>query len=143
MGSGAYDLTGIIGPSSAVVRGDELWFYYTGIKYRGARHRPEYPHGFDLYQGAICLAVLRRDGFISLDADEEAGTVLTKPFSLLGQQLFVNVDAPQGELRTEVLDMLGRPWKNHCDDSHAGQTCIRSLSTRGNTQTDHVIDWRA
>src|SRR5262249_46330689 len=32
--SGAYDLTQIIGPSAPVVRDDELWFYYTGLKYR-------------------------------------------------------------------------------------------------------------
>jgi len=51
--SGAYDLTRILPPSRPILRGDELWFYYTGIKYRcppeGAR---------DL--GAVCLAALRR-----------------------------------------------------------------------------------
>ena len=35
VGSGAYDLTQILGPSDVVRRGDELWFYYTGHKYRG------------------------------------------------------------------------------------------------------------
>ena len=31
----AYDLTQILPPSSPVVREDELWFYNTGLKYRG------------------------------------------------------------------------------------------------------------
>jgi hypothetical protein len=102
MGAGAYDTQQIIGPSSPVVRGDELWFYYTGIKYRDA---PEHP---DPDQGAICLAVLRRDGFISLDAGEQEGTVTTKPFKLTGARLYVNVDAPKGELCIEALDGNGK-----------------------------------
>jgi hypothetical protein len=116
LGEGAYDLTQLIGPSSAVVRGDELWFYYTGIKYRASwKYVGEYPHGemvplpgLDPDKGAICLAVLRRDGFISLDASDTAGVVVTKPFEMSGRALFVNVDAPKGELRVEVCDGDGK-----------------------------------
>ena len=114
-GAGAYDLTQILPPSHPVVRGDELWFYYTGIKYRGgATYVGAYPNGefvprptLDRDTGAICLAVLRRDGFISLDADRQPGTLLTQPFRLPDGKLFVNVDALKGELRVEVLDSRG------------------------------------
>ena len=102
LGSGAYDLTGLLGPSRAVIRGDELWFYYTGAKYRRPPPRAE-PDA-----GAVCLAVLRRDGFVSLDSGQQQGTLLTKPFKLCGDRLFVNVDAPEGELRVEALDSQGR-----------------------------------
>ena len=64
-------------------------------------------HGYDIDTGAICLAVLRRDGFISLDAGEKQGSILTDPFELPGTKLLVNVDAPKGELRAEVLDEDG------------------------------------
>lgn len=116
MGAGAYDLTQIIGPASAVVRGDELWFYYTGTKTRGAGSLS------DDYQGpkiepdnaAICLAVLRRDGFVSLEAGmylalggPDKGAVLTKPFKVPGEKLMVNLDAPEGELTVEVLNKKG------------------------------------
>ena len=97
--SGAYDTLCIACPSYPAVRGDELWFYYVGIKtyaISSLRFRD---------QGAICLAVLRRDGFVSLDAGEVEGIVLTKPFTLPGGKLFVNVDAPHGSLRVEALDM--------------------------------------
>ncbi len=100
VGAGAYDTVQMIGPASAVIRDDELWFYYTGIKSRG----PEY----DVHGGAICLAVLRRDGFVSLDATATEGTVQTKPFTVSGEQLHVNVDALDGELRIEVLDVDGK-----------------------------------
>ena len=115
LGSGAYDLTQIMPPSAPVVRGDELWFYYWGGKYRGTfRWEGKYPKGkmimlpgFDPDGGAICLGVLRRDGFISLDAAEEGGTVLTNPLKLPGDKLFVNVDALTGELLVEVLNKNG------------------------------------
>lgn len=100
--SAAYDLTQILPPSSPVVRGDELWFYYTGLKYRDP------PEGTkDKDGGAICLAVLRRDGFVSLDAGAQPGVLLTQSFAVPGAKLFVNADAPQGEIRAEVLDPAG------------------------------------
>ena len=100
-GSGAYDQTQIMPPSSAVVHGDELWFYYTGAKYRRLPPRP------DPDVGAICLAVLRRDGFIGLAAGAKAGTVLTDPFTVPGTALVVNLDAGAGELTVQALDASG------------------------------------
>jgi hypothetical protein len=101
VGQGAYDLTQLLGPSAPVIRGDELWFYYSGIKYRTP------PKDADNDAGAICLAVLRRDGFISLDAGANEGMILTKPFTVTAGSLLVNVDAPTGELCVEVLDETG------------------------------------
>ncbi|MFH1008263.1 MAG: hypothetical protein V1800_12310 [Candidatus Latescibacterota bacterium] len=95
--SGAYDLQCIIGPSFPVVRGNELWFYYTGIR------NYAYVSSNQGDNGAICLAVLRRDGFVSLDAGAKEGVLLTQPFTLNGGSLYVNVDAPKGALRVEVL----------------------------------------
>lgn len=98
-----YDWTQLLPPSAPVVRGDELWFYYTGLRYRVP------PADADRRAGAICLAVLRRDGFISLDAGEEAGTLVTKPFLVNGANWFVNVDAAQGSVEVTVLDDAGQP----------------------------------
>ena len=102
--SGAYDSKVILPPSSAVVRGpgclegadklskDQLWFYYTGGK-----AEPD-PDSF-----AVCLAILRRDGFISLDAGETKGIVLTNPFTASGSKMFVNVDALKGEFLVDII----------------------------------------
>jgi hypothetical protein len=108
--SGAYDLTQILPPSAPVVRDDDLWFYYTGLKWRSSfKYIGKYPNGEyesivgrDRDGGAICLAVLRRDGFISLDAGEHEGHVITKPFAMSGGKLFVNANARDGELRAEI-----------------------------------------
>ena len=44
--SGAYDLTQLLSPSAPVVRDDEFWFYYTGLKYRSNfDYKGTYPNG--------------------------------------------------------------------------------------------------
>ncbi len=113
--SGAYDLTQILPPSAPVVRDDELWFYYTGLKWRSSfTYLGTYPNGEHVPLpgrnrdgGAVCLAVLRRDGFVSLDAGEEEGSVVTRPFKLPAGKLYANADAQHGELRVEVCDIQG------------------------------------
>jgi hypothetical protein len=54
------------------------------------------------------LATLRRDGFASMNASSDAGTLTTRPIRFSGKHLFVNVDAPDGELRVELLDAQGQ-----------------------------------
>ena len=110
--SGAYDLTQILPPSTAIVRDDELWFYYTGLKHRGTfTYVGTYPNGEHVKMpgrsrdlGGVCLAVLRRDGFISLDADHSDGVLVTEPFDLPAGKLHVNVDATDGRLQVTLLD---------------------------------------
>ena len=109
LGAGAYDTQTIIGPSAPVVREDELWFYYTGIQHYAFVASGNQP-GFDDYRadkGAVCLAVLRRDGFVSLDAGETAGRVVTAPFVAAGVTLSLNVRAIGGEARVTVRDRNG------------------------------------
>lgn len=81
-----------------VVR-DKLYFYVSGRMLS------------DRFWDGNChtgLAVMRRDGFASMDADEKAGVLTTRPVRFKGRYLFVNIDAPKGELRVEVLDRNGR-----------------------------------
>jgi len=61
-----------------------------------------------MYAGASTgLATLRRDGFASMEAGAGGGTLTTRPVTFNGDRLFVNVNAPQGELRVSVLDGNG------------------------------------
>jgi hypothetical protein len=52
--------------------------------------------------------VLRRDGFASLDAGPDGGTLTTRPVHFAGTHLFVNANVASGELTAEVLDERGR-----------------------------------
>jgi len=83
-----------------VVMDDKLWFPYTGF----SGIAPSGKRG--MYTGgAIGLATLRRDGFASMDAGEKPATLTTRPIKFSGEHLFVNLDAPRGELRVEVLTL--------------------------------------
>ena len=89
------------------IHGDTLWFYYTGFQGNVDRKdRPFLETGmYD--RGSTGVAFLRRDGFVSLDADATGGEVLTRPVIFNGKHLFVNVDAPEGRLRAELVDDAG------------------------------------
>jgi hypothetical protein len=110
LGAGAYDTQTLIGPSAPVVRGDELWFYYTGIKQYAMTKSGADPGCEDYVpdKGAICLAVLRRDGFVSLDAGDAEGVVTTRDFALEGTQVRVNLAAAKGQATAELLGAEGR-----------------------------------
>lgn len=104
LGPGVIDTGQIMASSHPVRHGDELWFYYSGID---VRHRPNVPRVIDEYRGAICVAMLRVDGFVSLHAGPDGGFVDTRPVVLDGGRLCVNVTAP-GEVRVELTSRDGR-----------------------------------
>jgi hypothetical protein len=94
------------------VRGDKLWFYYIGyagdpaVKLGDPGVKSSMHSG--LYANAATgIAFLRRDGFASLNADHKGGSMTTRPLTFSGRHLFVNLDAPHGSLRAEVIDMNG------------------------------------
>jgi hypothetical protein len=82
-----------------LVVGEKLYFYVSG--------RALDPTG---RQGNMStgLAILRRDGFASMDAGAPAGTLTTRPVSFNGRCLFVNVNARHGKVQAEVLDRAGK-----------------------------------
>ncbi len=85
-----------------LVVGRHLHFYFGG---RVQRPGQTYPGV------AVGLATLRRDGFASLDAGPEGGVMTTKPVTFTGNFMFVNLktNAPDGELRVEIVHPDGRP----------------------------------
>ncbi len=103
LGAGAYDTMQILGPSFPIVRGERLWFYYSGIRHRWP------PRKASPERAAICLATLRRDGFVSLDATADGGAVTTVPFFWEGERCFLNADAADGEIRCELVGATGQP----------------------------------
>ena len=118
-----------------LIVGDRLYFYVSG--------RKGVPGTSDPGVCSTGLATLRRDGFASMDHGDRAsgvqhadwpaapGTLTTRPVRFAGQYLFVNVDldAPAGELRVEVLDRDGRalaPFgQGSCRPIRAGGTRVR------------------
>lgn len=88
-----------------LIVGDSLYFYVSG------RYNPK-PKGSSNF--ATGLAMLRRDGFVSMRAGKKEGYLETK-INLFenSNYLFVNADITKGKLLAEVLDIHGNPVKGY------------------------------
>ena len=101
--------TGQLMPTSRpIIKDDgEIWIYYNAIRTRGLMEL--YPKDIQDFLNenigsAICLATLRPDGFVSLDAKNQ-GVVITKPIKInRNASIHINVDSTNGYLAAEVLD---------------------------------------
>lgn len=92
-----------VGGICAIV-GDQLWFYYIGFKGDPENRHPDSMKSGMYANGSTGIAILRRDGFASMSANKDGGTLVTRPVTFTGKHLFVNADCPDGELRVEILD---------------------------------------
>jgi hypothetical protein len=91
------------------VRGDKLWIYYTGFQGDANKVGGNWLQNGMYDRGATGVALLRRDGFASLDAGAEPATLTTRPVTFSGSRVFVNAATAAGELRVEILDEAGGP----------------------------------
>jgi len=112
-----------------LVVGEKLYFYISG------RAGKSYPGcNYNDAGASTGLAVLRRDGFASMDAGDEAATLTTRPVRFSGKHLFVNLAAPKGELRVEVLDRDGKVIKpftrENCTPLRADKT-LQAVKWKG------------
>ena len=111
--------------------GDELWFYYSGRTYRhggysgkdrgtetdgserarvgGTGSAADTPEFYQGMRGAIGLAKLRLDGYVSLSASYDGGSVTTAPVLPGGDTLHLNAASRWGEIVVEVLGLDGEP----------------------------------
>ena len=83
-----------------LVVGDQLYFYVSGRALDASGKQGRMSTG---------LATLRRDGFASMNAAKQTGTLLTRPLTFKGSHLHVNTKCPAGELKAEVLNLAGEP----------------------------------
>ena len=126
---GTWDDT-IVAVAKPVVWKDEILLYYTGRNLPCGAQLPDHPQSGLLNQVidgrrmgyAIGLARMRLDGFASIEAYEDGGTMTTRPMRFTGDRLYVNARAPQrpfgaaaspsdpwGSVRVELLDVDERP----------------------------------
>lgn len=95
-----------------LIVGDSLYFYCSGRRLNKIM--------WDSYT-STGLAKLRRDGFVSMKAGKEEGTLLTEPVVFDGKYLFVNADVAgdKSSLYVELIDERGCPvegfTKNDCN----------------------------
>lgn len=85
-----------------LIVGDSLYFYSSGRRLNKIM--------WDSYT-STGLATLRRDGFVSMHAGREEGTLTTEKLSFDGTYFFVNADVKEkkAQLAVELLDEQGTP----------------------------------
>ena len=111
-----YGTSQLLPAGQPIVRDDgEIWIYYNALRLPGSmenyRTYNRYKELFRLNvdpehfedSGALSLARLQPDRFVSVDGDESAA-IITKPFMLRGENVYINADARWGEIYTEILD---------------------------------------
>ncbi|MEA1950955.1 MAG: hypothetical protein U9N87_06190, partial [Planctomycetota bacterium] len=126
-GPAKFDAGCILGQvNTPVIHNDEIWVYYTAITTEHGGKMPE-------KRITIGLATWRLDGFVSLDAGNEPGTLETVPLKPTGNRLVVNADASRGHLAVEVLDRDGKTLPGYSLDD-----CI-AMKTDG---IRHMVKWK-
>lgn len=86
---------------------DEIWIYYVGWNWDRAGRVDPFANG--VKKAAISRAILRLDGFVSLNASyDQIGEIVTKPLRFSGELLQVNANTGAGgSIRIEVLNAKG------------------------------------
>ena len=110
--AGAWDW-GMVYADGPILHDDQLWFFYMAgnLTHNGFSAQPwqgSYPTPVRRGKG---VAVLRPDGYVSVEAESYAPGILTthRFRQEQGGQIRVNVDAGAGELRYELLEDTGQP----------------------------------
>jgi hypothetical protein len=126
---------GTLPGTGPIVRGDELWFYYS--QYNNSHHGP-------FRNAAIGLATLRRDGFVSLTSAKKTARITTKPFKLLGNQVLINI---KGTVRVALMDINGQtlaqsdPFNGDDCDSLTRWHDNKDLHVYRNRQVKLSFEW--
>lgn len=116
-----------------IVDGDELRFYYSA--FRGDTTVTCQPTAQDgMYANASTgFAVLRRDGFSSMNAAGFTAFLMTRPLRFEGSCLFVNADFHKGGLRIAVYDEANQPIAGY-----EAENCIQMKED----STKYRITWQ-
>ena len=101
---GAWDDGMVFASDRVIERDDAWWLYYTGHDgYHDAKDRV----------GSVGLVKFRKEGFVSIRADERGleSYVVTRPLRWPGGELAINADASDGYVKVAATDAFRRPYE--------------------------------
>ncbi|MCC6696215.1 MAG: hypothetical protein IT365_11350 [Candidatus Hydrogenedentes bacterium] len=110
---GEWDSGFFVTQSRALDVGDEVWLYYGASNYTHGTpclYRSEGTGRLTTFTGSIGLAIWQRDRFVSVDAPQEGGNLMTVPIVFTGDRLEVNAHTGEGgSIVIRILDAAGKP----------------------------------
>ncbi len=110
-----------------LIVGEELWFYYSAYAGDPKRITKDWHINGTYANGAVGLAKLRRDGFVSMQARHPGASLTTRPLIFSGDHLFVNANTSGADLTVECLDEANQPIapfvRQQCRAFRGNSTC--------------------
>lgn len=127
---GSYDWAQIRLGKGIVEHDDKIYLFYCGFDWL---HRKDMIH-----KRYTCLATLRRDGFVSLDASGD-GYVLTKPLMCPGGRLHINATTKdQGAIHVAIRRGDGQFDGEWLDEWNFDRAVVFTGDS-----TDCIVNWKA
>ncbi len=96
---------GWVSKGSPLAVGDDLHFYYGGTN---MTHNYKIMNDEGTLKMRLGLGVVKRGRLVGYHAGDAEGQLLTRPFTLSGRRLTLNVDARGGEVKAALADEEGR-----------------------------------
>jgi hypothetical protein len=129
-GSWDWGMVYVSGGSNLVYRGDEVWIYYAAQPFTHG----DYSAAEREALGSVMRAVLRVDGFVSVDAGFRPGEFTTPPMVFAGKHLALNVDTGGGgHLLVELQDAAGKPL---------GGYALTDCDAVNSNRVDQRVSWK-
>ena len=116
-----------------ITHNDQIYFYYGGVN--GPHTGRKFKQVERKHKSMLGLATLRRDGFISLNASETEGYMLTKLLILNGTELHLNVDVSQGYVTVAITDDIGTPLESYTSQQIVGDQLEVPVKFNGSLET--------
>jgi len=133
--AGTWEAGKVVTVNRPLIVGDEIWIYYAGTQRTHGVHSDDWRNART--SGAIGLAKLRLDGWVSVYAGGEPGMLTTKPLKFAGDKLVINADAQDGWVGVEILGRTGQrpvPGFSLADcDRFSGDSVRNTVKWRGNS----------
>ena len=145
---GAWDRGLILGTANGLVQlDDHIYIYYSAHIANHGKGRGRSREASLMYRcGGIGLAMLRRDGWVSLDAGVKPGHVITKPFVVpppadgkSAPELLVNANAYMGEVSVSILDADGNPIEGFTKSNPIQHDALRTQITWPNADPATLV----
>ena len=117
---------------------DKLYFYYGAFSGKSPKLQGNMVGSHEDSNamhagGSTGLAILRRDGFASMNANKNIESLTTRPVMFKGSHLFINANTQHGEMKVEILNENNTPIK-----SYTAEDCVPvSIDT-----TSQCIRWK-
>jgi len=109
--------------------GDQVVHYWAGL---------DQPHDLIESRSTIYRGVLRKDGYVSLDASRQLAGLILRPFTLQNDQITINAATQGGRIDFELVE----PWAFEAQGKVIDGFTFDDCDSFTGNSTEHVLSWK-